>query len=58
LIPAGGGDLATAAIISNLQYMMDNQGIGDNHNAPVFHWCYKRIGEFIPQLITRARSHG
>ncbi len=37
LIPAGGGDLTTAAIISNLQYMMDNQGIGDNHNAPVFH---------------------
>ena len=34
LIPAGGGDLATASIISNLQYMMENQGIGDNHNAP------------------------
>ena len=28
LIPAGGGDLATAEIISNLKYMMDNQGIG------------------------------
>mgnify|MGYP000964848003 FL=1 len=37
LIPAGGGDLQTAAIISNLKYMMDNQGIGDNHNASVFH---------------------
>ncbi len=50
LIPAGGGDLRTASIISNLKNMMDNQGIGDNHNAPVFHWCYKRMGEFIPQL--------
>lgn len=50
LIPAGGSELKTAAIISNLKYMMDNQGIGDNHNAPVFHWCYKRMGEFIPQL--------
>jgi Glycosyl hydrolase family 57 len=51
LIPAGGGDLRTAAIISNLKYMMDNPDIGDNHNAPVFHWCYKRMGEFIPQLV-------
>jgi hypothetical protein len=50
LIPAGGRELRTAAIISNLQYMMDNPGIGDNHNASVFHWCYKRMGEFIPQL--------
>jgi hypothetical protein len=34
LIPASGGDLRTAAIIGNLQHMMENQGIGDNHNAP------------------------
>ncbi len=51
LIPAGGSDLRTAAVISNLQYMMDNPQIGDNHNASVFHWCYKRMGEFIPQLV-------
>lgn len=56
LIPAGGGDLGTAAIISNLQYMMEHQGIGDNHNAPVFHWCYKRMGEFIPQLIHEGKE--
>lgn len=56
LIPAGGGDLQTADIISNLQYMMDNQHIGDNHNAPVFHWCYKRIGEFVPQLIDEGKQ--
>jgi hypothetical protein len=31
--------------------MLDNQEIGDNHNAPVFLWCYKRMGEFIPQLL-------
>ena len=36
LIPAGGPDLRTAPIISNLQWMQDNPGIGDNHNAPVF----------------------
>lgn len=51
LIPAGGTDLRTAAEISNLKWMIDHQDIGDNHNAPVFLWCYKRMGEFIPQLI-------
>ena len=51
LIPAGGPELATAAIIGNLQYMMEHQGMGDNHNAPVFLWCYKRMGELIPQLV-------
>ncbi|MDM8568559.1 hypothetical protein QUF50_03410 [Thiotrichales bacterium HSG1] len=56
LIPAGSGDLQTAEIISNLKYMFDNQYIGDNHNAPVFHWCYKRIGEFIPQLMNEGKQ--
>ncbi|HUC85013.1 MAG TPA: hypothetical protein VL970_07470 [Candidatus Acidoferrales bacterium] len=56
LIPAGGGDLATAEIISNLKHMMNNPGLGDNHNASVFHWCYKRMGEFIPQLVEEGRE--
>ncbi|MEW6039166.1 MAG: glycosyl hydrolase family 57 [Pseudomonadota bacterium] len=56
LIPAGGGDLASAEVISNLQYMMENPHIGDNHNAPVFHWCYKRMGEFIPQLMREGKE--
>lgn len=51
LIPAGGENLRTAHVISNLQYMMDHPHIGDNHNASVFHWCYKRMGEFIHQLV-------
>lgn len=56
LIPAGGGDLQTADIISNLQYMMDNQHIGDNYNAPAFAWCYKRMGEFVPQLLGEGKE--
>jgi hypothetical protein len=56
LIPAGGPDLQTAPIISNLKYMMDNPQIGDNHNAQVFHWCYKRMGEFIPELVAQAKK--
>ena len=56
LIPGGGDDLRTADIISNLQYMMEHQGIGDNHNAPVFQHCYKRMGEFIPGLIHEGKA--
>lgn len=55
LIPAGGDDLRTAEVISNLKHMMDHPEIGDNHNAPVFHWCYKRMGEFIPELIQNGK---
>ena len=51
LIPAGGSDLPTATLISNLQWMLEHPDVGDNHNAPVFLWCYKRMGEFIPQLM-------
>ncbi len=56
LIPAGGDDLSRAAIISNLQYMMEHQSIGDNHNAPVFHACYRRMGEIIPKLVEQGES--
>lgn len=56
LIPAGGSDLHTAALIGNLQHMMENQGIGDNHNAPVFLWCYKRMGELVPELVDQGKN--
>ena len=47
----GDGDLHTAPIIGNLQYMMEHQDIGDNHNAPVFAWCYSRTADFIRELV-------
>ncbi|MGR8934288.1 MAG: glycosyl hydrolase family 57 [Gammaproteobacteria bacterium] len=56
LIPAGGSDLRSAALIGNLQHMLENQGIGDNHNAPVFLWCYRRMAEFVPQLVDEGKS--
>lgn len=56
LIPAGGDDLQTAALIGNLQDMMEHQDIGDNHNAPVFLWCYRRMAELIPQLVGEGKS--
>jgi hypothetical protein len=56
LIPAGGSDLQRAHIISNLQYMFDHPHDGDNHNAGAFHGCYKRMGEFIPQLVREGKQ--
>ena len=55
-IPAGGGDLRSADLVSNLQYMFENQGIGDNHNAGVFFECYQRLAEIIPDLVREGKS--
>jgi hypothetical protein len=56
LIPAGGGDLHTAEIISNLDWMMRNPGCGDSHNAPVFAECYARMGNIVPELVHNGRN--
>jgi hypothetical protein len=56
LIPAGGSDLGTAAVISNLQHMRDNGNDEARYNAGIFAWCYKRMGEFIPQLIHEGKQ--
>jgi len=46
-IPAG----VNGGLISNLQYMFEHPQEGDNHNAEPFAGCYRRMGEFIPQLV-------
>ena len=51
LIPPVGDDLRTAEIVSNLKQMRDRGNDEARGNANVFHWCYKRMGEFIPQLV-------
>jgi hypothetical protein len=56
LIPAGGDDLKTAEIISNLQDMFNHPDNGDNHNATVFRSCYQRMGEIIPQLVAEGQQ--
>jgi hypothetical protein len=55
-IPAGGGDLHQAGLVSNLQNMFENQGIGDNHNAGVFFWCYQRLAQIVPNLVNEGKS--
>ena len=56
LIPAGGSDLGTATVISNLQHMRDSGNDEARYNAGIFAWCYKRMGEFIPQLIHEGKQ--
>jgi hypothetical protein len=56
VIPAGGDDMRTAKLISNLQHMMEHQNIGDNHNAPVFLSCYTRMADFIKELSGEGKN--
>jgi hypothetical protein len=53
LIPAGGGDLRHADIISNLDHMFRS---GDNYNATAFADCYGRMGDIVPELVREGRQ--
>ena len=55
-IPAASDDLRNAALISNLQYMLEHQNIGDNHNAVVFLRCYSRMSDFIRELVKDSKN--
>ncbi|MEW6088288.1 MAG: glycosyl hydrolase family 57 [bacterium] len=55
-IPASTDDLHNAELISNLQYMMEHQNIGDNHNAPVFFQCYSRMSDIVRELIEQGNN--
>jgi len=48
-IPAG----AEGELINNLQHMFEHPYEGDNHNAGPFSYCYSRIADFIPDLISQ-----
>jgi hypothetical protein len=56
LIPAGGPDIRHADLISNLDYMMRNPNVGDNHNAGVFADCYGRMGDIVPELVRQGQN--
>jgi len=55
-IPAATDDLRSSPLISNLQYMMEHQSIGDNHNAPVFLQCYSRMYDIIKELVSQNKN--
>ena len=48
-IPAG----HDGGFISNLQHMFEHPNEGDNHNAAPFAYCYSRMGDFIPELVSQ-----
>ncbi|MBD0261184.1 MAG: glycosyl hydrolase family 57 [Tolypothrix sp. Co-bin9] len=48
-IPAG----HDGGFISNLQHMFEHPNQGDNHNAAPFAYCYSRMGDFIPELVSQ-----
>ncbi|MCU0570979.1 MAG: glycosyl hydrolase family 57, partial [Oculatellaceae cyanobacterium Prado106] len=48
-IPAG----INGKLISNLQQMFEHPFEGDNHNAGAFLWCYTRMADFIPELVSQ-----
>lgn len=56
LIPAGGDDLQSADMISNLQFMMKSPNSGDSYNATVFADCYGRMGDIIPELVGNGQN--
>ncbi|HTV25321.1 MAG TPA: hypothetical protein VMG12_41790 [Polyangiaceae bacterium] len=56
LIPAGGSELSRASVISNLRYMFEHPGEGDNHNAAVFQQCYRRTAEFVRTLVDEGKA--
>ena len=56
LIPAGGAELHDAELISNLKQMMESASDEQHYNAGIFRWCYKRMGEFIPQLVGEGKQ--
>ena len=55
LIPAGGpgrgADMGREPLVGNLQFMLESPYGEDRHNAGVYRQCYRRPGEFIPQLV-------
>ena len=55
-IPASSDNLKESELISNLQYMMEHPHIGDNHNAPVFRNCYRRMADIIPELVRDGKN--
>jgi hypothetical protein len=55
-IPAGGGELSTAALINNLQDMFNRPNEENNYNASMFCWCYSRIADFIRELVDKEKN--
>jgi hypothetical protein len=49
------GDLGSAPVIGNLEYMMARRHVHGCHDAPAFLSCYSRIADFIRELVDAGR---
>jgi hypothetical protein len=49
------GDLKSARVLGNLEYMMERKHVHGMHDAPVFLQCYSRIADFIRELVDAGR---
>jgi hypothetical protein len=49
------GDLRTARVVGNLQYMMERSHVHGFHDAPAFLGCYSRIADFVRELADAGR---
>jgi hypothetical protein len=49
------GDLRTARVVGNLEYMMERKHVHGFHDAPAYLSCYSRIADFIRELVDAGR---
>src|SRR5262249_52858770 len=49
------GDLRSARVAGNLEYMMEPKLAHGCHDAPAFLGCYSRIADFIRELVDAGR---
>jgi hypothetical protein len=50
------GDLRSARVLGNLEYMMARQHVHGCHDAPAYLSCYTRIADFIRELVHAGRQ--
>jgi hypothetical protein len=56
LVPAGGNNLRSADVISNLDLMLRAGSDGDRYNAGIFADCYGRIADIVRDLVNQGRN--
>jgi hypothetical protein len=56
LVPAGGENLGTAELVSNLKRMFGSSDPAESQSAVIFPWCFQRMGQFVPQLLNEGKQ--
>lgn len=60
IVPAGGSERGSnmrfEPLVGYLQFLLESPYEEDRHNAEVYRWCYKRMGEYIPRLVEEGKN--